>query len=78
MLRLHDVQIWAFDLARSAPPLRGGRRIDFPKGDHRCPPAFFILRFGTRHLGYVDLGDLKSLLCLLEPLGAILDGLELS
>ena len=28
-------------LARSAPPLRGGRRIDFPKGDHRRPPAFF-------------------------------------
>ena len=22
-------------------PLRGGRRIDFPKGDHRRPPAFF-------------------------------------
>ena len=33
--------IWPFDLARPAPPLRGGRRIDFPKGDHRRPPAFF-------------------------------------
>ena len=29
------------DPARLSSPLRGGRRIDFPKGDHRRPPAFF-------------------------------------
>ena len=36
--------IWisAVNLARSAPPLRGGRRIDFPKGDHRRPPVFVL------------------------------------
>ena len=33
--------IWLFGLARPAPPLRCGRRIEFPKGDHRRPPASF-------------------------------------
>ena len=32
---------FAVGLARSAPPLRCGRRIDFPKGDRRRPPAFW-------------------------------------
>ena len=35
------IGLLAVGLARPAPPLRGGRRIDFPKGDHRRPPAFF-------------------------------------
>ena len=34
------LRLLAVDPARPAPPLRGGRRIDFPKGDHRRPPAF--------------------------------------
>ena len=57
--------VLAFDLACSAPPLRVGRRIDFPKADHRRPPAYFILRFGARPLGYSDFGDLMRLGCLL-------------
>ena len=44
-LRFRDLRLWIGHLdfcpTRSAPPLRGGRRIDFPKGDHRRPPAFF-------------------------------------
>ena len=35
----------------------GRRRIDFPKGDHRRPPAFFFMRVGARLLGFIDFGD---------------------
>ena len=31
----------------------GWRRIDFPKGDHRRPPAFVIRRFGDRVFGFL-------------------------
>ena len=41
--------------------------IDFPKGDHRRPPAFFIPRFEARPLGFINIGDLKLRRCLLEP-----------
>ncbi len=40
-----------------------------PRGITAARPLFFFLRFGARPLGYVDFGDLKGLLCLLEPLG---------
>ena len=40
-----------------------------PRGITAARPPFFFLRFGARPLGYVDFGDLKNLLCLLEPLG---------
>ena len=58
----------ADDLARPAPPLRGGRRIASPKGEHRRPPAFFLRHFGvfflfglsrcmrSRQHGYVQRG----------------------
>jgi hypothetical protein len=39
-------------------PQAGGRRIDFPKGEHRRPPAFVIRRFGDRFFGYIDFGAL--------------------
>ncbi len=48
----------------------GWRQIDFPKGDHRRPPAFFILRFGARLLGFIDFGDFGDL----KRLGPVLDG----
>ena len=34
------------DLARSASPLRGGRRIASPKGEHRRPPSHSLRRLG--------------------------------
>ena len=40
-----------------------------PRGITAARPPFFFLRFGARPLGYVDFGNLESLLCLLEPLG---------
>ena len=44
-LRFENCNVdWALgDLSDTpaAPPLRFGRRIDFPKGDHRRPPASF-------------------------------------
>ena len=37
----------AGDLTRSAPPLRGGRRIASPKGEHRRPPVPCVLHLGV-------------------------------
>ena len=39
----------------------GWRRIDFPKGDHRRPPSFFILRLRARPLGFIDFYDFGDL-----------------
>ena len=50
----------------------GGGGLTSPRGITAARPPFFFLRFGARPLGYVDFGDLKNLLCLLEPLGVVL------
>ena len=44
--------------------------IDFPKRDHRRPPAFFILRLGARPLGFIDFGDFGDLSGSWSTLGA--------
>ena len=56
----------AFGLARPAPPLRCGRRIDFPKGDHRRPPAF--LSSANWGLGFWVL-SISAILAILSVLG---------
>ena len=67
------------NLTRRSPlPSGPGGGLTSPRGITAARPPFFILRFGARPLGYVDFGDIKSLLCLLKPVGAILEGLELS
>ena len=63
-------------LTRSDP--LGGGGLTCPKGLTAARPPFCRLRVGARPLGYVDFGDLKCLLCLLEALGAILEGLQFS
>ena len=85
ILTYHGFKIWRFglwlrlleiDLARPAPPLRGGRRIDLPQGAHRRPPAFFFCDLGQ---GLWDTST-SAILCIFdsfwEPLGAILESLE--
>ena len=70
------LDIWlSIQHARLRPSGAGGG-LTSPRGITAARPPFFILRFGARPLGYVDFGDLKRLRCLLEPLGAILEGLE--
>ena len=72
------LDIWlSVQHARLRPSGAGGG-LTSPRGITAARPPFFILRFGARLLGYVDFGDLKRLRCLLEPLGAILEGLESS
>ena len=63
--------------------IRLGRQIDFPKGDHRRPPAFFMLRLWARPLGFIDSGyfsDFKHLRRLFAAcwgcLGSLLGPLE--
>ena len=55
----------AGDLTRSAPPGAGGG-LTSPRGITAARPPFFILRFEARPLGFIDIGDLKRLRCLLE------------
>ena len=58
-LRMEDLRMEeteAVDLARPAPPHGGGRRIDFPKGDHRRPPASYPLRLDAAALWFFGLG----------------------
>ena len=50
-------------------PSGAGGGLTSPRGITAARPPFFILRVVARPLGYVAFGDLKSLLCLLEPLG---------
>ena len=50
----------------------GWRRIDFPKGDHRRPPAFVIRRFGEKVFGFIDFADVGDIECLGIALRAIL------
>ena len=38
-----------------------------PRGITAARPPFFILRVVARPLGFIDIGDLKRLRCLLEP-----------
>ena len=65
------------DLTRRHPlPFGPGGGLPSPLGTTAARPPFFIVRFGARPLGYVDFGDLKCLRCFLEPVGAILEGLE--
>ena len=54
------------DPARLSSPLRGGRRIDFPKGDHRRPPAFSLWRFGE---GYLEMLAISAIFAILSVLG---------
>ena len=62
--------IHAENLTRPDLPLRGGRRIDNPKGDHRRPPTLFSLcELGQ---GLWDSWLLGSLQTLLEPPGVLL------
>ena len=49
----------------------GWRRIDFPKGDHRRPPAFGIRRFEEKFFGITDFGDVGDCECLERSLRAI-------
>ena len=50
-------------LLRSA----AGGGLTSPRGITAARPPFFILRFMARPLGFIDIGDLKRLRCLLEP-----------
>ena len=49
------------DLARSAPPQRGGRRIAFPFGGSPPPARFFLKAIWGRALCFIDLGVLRLL-----------------
>ena len=68
--------------ARLRPSGAGGGLIDFPKGDHRRPPAFCRLRFGAWSFCFIDLcefGDLSvfgACWSLLGPLDRRLGSLE--
>ena len=44
----------------------GGGGLTSPRGITAARPPFFILRFEARPLGFIDIGDLKRLRCLLE------------
>ena len=63
------LDIWSSVQHALLRPSGAGGGLTSPRGITAARPPFFILRFGARPLGYVDFGDLKSLLCLLEPLG---------
>ena len=71
------LRLLEFGLARSAPPLRGGRRIDLPQGAHRRPPAFF--HYAIWGKAFWDTST-SAILCVFDsfwaPLGAILESLE--
>ena len=52
---------------RSSLPSGPGGGLTSPRGITAARPPFFILRFGARPLGFIDMSDLKRLRCLLEP-----------
>ena len=72
----YGLGIWLFIRHALLHSSGAGGGLTSPRGITAARPPFFILRFGARPLGYVDFGDLKRLWSLLEPLGAILEGLE--
>ena len=55
----------------SSTPFGGGRRIDFPKGDHRRRPCFVIRRIRARLFGFIDFDYFGDI----ERLGLVLGGL---
>ena len=63
----------AVGLARSAPPLRGGRRMTSPRGTTAARPLFFILRLGARPLGFIDFSAFEDLSGSWGTLGASSD-----
>ena len=48
-------------------PYGAGGGLTSPRGITAARPPFFILRVVARPLGFIDIGDLKRLRCLLEP-----------
>jgi len=78
--KISRFEIWRFEFCRQGMhaenltrpdlPLRGGRRIDNPKGDHRRPPTLFS--FCELGQGLWDSWLLGSLQTLLEPPGVLL------
>ena len=70
ILTYHGFKIWRFGLwlhlleigpARSAPPLRGGRRIASPKGKDRRPPAHLLGPSGAEFFVFNDFCDLCNI-----------------
>ena len=55
VLRKHSLDLCAFLKSASREGITAAR------------PPFFILRFGARSLGFIDISDLNRLRCLLEP-----------
>ena len=64
-LRCTDLGFWS-STPCSAPKGAGGG-LTSPRGITAARPPFFILRVVARPLGFIDIGDLKRLRCLLEP-----------
>ena len=50
MYYMQSVNLLAFESAAFRSQLS---QVDFPKGDHRRPPAFVIRRFGERVFGFL-------------------------